>query len=88
MEIEDIDRIIGMAWEDRTSFEAIFRQFGVTEKQVIELMRKSMKATSFKMWRKRMKGRKTKHEKLQVSALLRFKCSMQRNISSNKISKR
>lgn len=57
----DLDRIIEMAWEDRTPFEAIEFQFGLSEPQVIALMRQSMKASSFKLWRKRVSGRKTKH---------------------------
>jgi uncharacterized protein (TIGR03643 family) len=56
-----IDRIIEMAWEDRTTFEAIETQFGLNEPQVIALMRRCMKASSFKMWRKRVTGRNTKH---------------------------
>ncbi len=56
-----IDRILEMAWEDRTPFEAIEIQFGLQEKQVIALMRREMQASSFKMWRKRVSGRKTKH---------------------------
>ncbi len=85
---KDIDRIIEMAWEDRTSFEAIEIQFGIAEKEVIELMRKEMKSSSFKMWRKRMNGRQTKHAALRSSDVNRFKCSRQKTISSNKISKK
>ena len=85
---KDIDRIIEMAWEDRTSFEAIEIQFGIAEKAVIELMRKEMKSSSFKMWRKRMKGRQTKHAALSSSDVNRFKCSRQKTISLNKISKK
>ena len=84
----ELDRIIEMAWEDRTPFEAIKFQFGISEQQVIELMRKEMKPSSFKMWRKRMKGRSTKHEKLRDTDVDRFKSSRQKNISNNKISKR
>jgi uncharacterized protein (TIGR03643 family) len=84
----DIDRIIEMAWEDRTPFEAIELQFGIAEKEVIELMRREMKASSFKMWRKRTNGRTTKHTGLRNSEVGRFKCSRQRAISQNKISKR
>ena len=58
---EDIDRIIEMAWEDRTPFEAIKIQYNLSEKNVIQLMRSEMKESSFKMWRKRVSGRKTKH---------------------------
>ena len=58
----DIDRIIEMAWEDRTPFEAIYFQFNLKEKDVINLMRSNLKTSSFRMWRKRVSGRKTKHE--------------------------
>ena len=61
----DISRIIEMAWEDRTTFEAIELQFGLNESAVIALMRSEMKASSFRMWRKRMKGRATKHAALR-----------------------
>ena len=81
------DRIIQMAWEDRTPFEAIEFQFGLKEKQVIEFMRKNSLPSSFRMWRKRMKSRKTKHSLLRNKSVNRFKCSMQRN-SGNKIAKR
>jgi len=91
LSIEDIDRIIEMAWEDRTPFEAIEMQFQVSESEVIEIMRKHMKRTSFKMWRKRVSGRATKHIMLRSDSLnedSRFKCSRQRSVSNNKISKR
>ncbi len=84
---EDKDRIIQMAWEDRTPFEAIEFQFGLKEKDVIEFMRKNSLPSSFKMWRKRMKSRKTKHSFLREKSIDRFKCSRQRN-SGNKIAKR
>jgi uncharacterized protein (TIGR03643 family) len=84
----DIDRIIEMAWEDRTTFEAIEHQFGLPEKEVIALMRREMKASSFRLWRKRTDGRSTKHARLRRDDVTRFKCSRQRNISSNKIAKR
>lgn len=85
---EDTDRIIQMAWEDRTPFEAIKFQFGLKEKDVIEFMRLHSKRSSFQMWRKRMSGRITKHVQKRVSVDTRFKCSLQRSISLNKISKR
>ena len=90
MELDTIttDRIIEMAWEDRTTFEAIEFQFGLKEQNVIELMRKEMKLKSFKMWRKRVQGRKTKHEKLRSFQEGRFKCSRQKQITQNSISKR
>ena len=87
MKIEDIDRIIEMAWEDRTPFEAISFQFGLNEKEVITLMRREMKSKSFAMWRKRVQGRKTKHLKLRDNTVNRFKCTRQRS-TGNKISKR
>ncbi len=85
---EDIDRIIQMAWEDRTPFEAIEFQFGLKEKEVIEFMRLNSKESSFRMWRKRMSGRGTKHLQKRVAVDPRFKCTLQRSISINKISKR
>jgi uncharacterized protein (TIGR03643 family) len=86
--VEEIDRIIGMAWEDRTPFEAIEFQFGLKEQDVIELMRRELKLSSWKRWRKRVQGRKTKHLALRDQEVKRFKCSRQRHISSNRISKR
>lgn len=84
----DIDRIIQMAWEDRTPFEAIEQQFGLNESEVIALMRREMKASSFRMWRKRMTGRSTKHSALRGDDVTRHRCSRQRAISNNKVSKR
>ena len=72
----DKDRIIEMAWEDRTPFEAIEYQFGLKENDVRQIMRTSLKESSFKMWRKRVKGRKTKHE--QTSESTRFKSKNQK----------
>ncbi len=88
LKIIEIDRIIEMAWEDRTTFEAIKLQFGLNEQDVINLMRREMKPSSFKMWRARVQGRKTKHQKLREFDKGRFKCSRQRQISNNSISKR
>ena len=76
MNEEKIDRIIEMAWEDRTPFEAIEHQFGIKENDVRELMRREMKESSFKMWRKRVKGRKPKHAINRAG--LRFKSKNQR----------
>ena len=89
-ELTDIekDRIIEMAWEDRTPFESIQFQFGLSEKEVIEFMRANSKPSSFRMWRARVQGRKTKHEKLRDFREGRFKCSRQRQINNNKIAKR
>jgi len=76
MKLEDIDRIIEMAWEDRTPFEAIEFQFGIKENEVRKVMRTHLKDSSFKMWRKRVKGRKTKHSKTSESN--RFKSKNQK----------
>lgn len=84
----DIDRIIEMAWEDRTPFEAIELQFGLLNKEVIDLMRLQLTAGSFKRWRKRTSGRTTKHRALSNLDKGRFKSSLQRMITNNKISKR
>ena len=74
LSLEEIYRIIEMAWEDRTTFDAIKFQFGLKEQEVIELMRLEMKPKSFKLWRKRVQGRKTKHSKLREFESGRFKC--------------
>ncbi|ARV08322.1 TIGR03643 family protein [Winogradskyella sp. PC-19] len=84
----DIDRIIEMAWEDRTTFDAIKFQFGLKEQEVINLMRREMKPSSFRMWRERVQGRATKHSKKRNFEEGRFKCSRQKSISNNSISKR
>lgn len=84
----ETDRLIEMAWEDRTPFEAIAAQFGLQEPQVIALMRAQLSAQGFRRWRKRVKGRKTKHRLLRDKSVSRFACSRQRAISMNKISKR
>lgn len=76
---ETINRVIEMAWEDRTPFEVIETQFGLKEKEVIALMRRHMKASSFKMWRKRVTARKTKHAKKRGFEVGRFKSSNQKN---------
>ena len=73
---DKIDRVIEMAWEDRTPFDAIEFQFGLKENDVRKLMRKHLKESSFKMWRERVKGRKTKHAKNSDS--VRFKSKNQR----------
>lgn len=86
---EDLDRIIEMAWEDRTPFEAIKFQFGISEKETIEIMRNSLKLNSFKLWRKRVNsGVSQKHLKKRHEGINSFKCSRQKLISNNKISKR
>jgi uncharacterized protein (TIGR03643 family) len=83
-----IDRIIEMAWEDRTPFDAIKFQFGLSEADVKALMKKELKFRSYKLWRERVENCKTKHVNKRVEGIDRFKCNMQRSISNNKISKR
>jgi uncharacterized protein (TIGR03643 family) len=85
---QDTDRIIEMAWEDRTPFEAIKAQFGMSEPEVIALMRKEMTRSSFERWRRRVTGRKTKHAHSRSQSIDRFHCKRQRTITHNKISKR
>jgi uncharacterized protein (TIGR03643 family) len=89
MNEEDIDRIIEMAWEDRTPFEAIEAQFSVSEAGVIKLMRSNLKRSSFNLWRKRVNSEVSqKHLHKRSADINRFKCNLQRQISGNKISKR
>ena len=88
LSVEEIDRIVEMAWEDRTPFDAIEAQFGINESEVIQLMRKNMKESSFKMWRARVQGRKTKHRQKSPEEMDTFKSRMQSGIALNKISKR
>ncbi len=75
----EIDRIIGMAWEDRTTFDVIEAQFGINESEVIKIMRTNMKRSSFKMWRERVHGRKTKHKALADKEMDKFVSSNQRH---------
>lgn len=87
--LEQKDRVIEMAWEDRTPFEAILIQFGLSESNVIELMRTELKDSSYKLWRTRVnQGVSQKHSKKRNQDIDRFKCSRQKTISNNKISKR
>ncbi len=89
MDQKDKERIIEMAWEDRTPFEAIELQFGLSESLVIKLMRTELKRRSFNLWRSRVNsGVSQKHAKKRNIEITRFKCSRQKTISSNKISKR
>jgi len=85
----EIDRVIEMAWEDRTPFEAIKIQFGLTEANVIQLMREQLKRSSFVMWRKRVNsGVSQKHLHRRTPEINRFKSALQRIITHNSISKR
>lgn len=80
----DISRIIEMAWEDRTPFEAIERLYGLNANQLIGLMRQQLKSGSFKVWRTRMGGRQTKHLALRPAGILRGYCKTQYKHSRGK----
>ena len=87
--VEQIDRIIEMAWEDRTPFEAITFQFGISEAETIAIMRTELKRSSFDLWRKRVNsGISQKQLKKRNPKIERFKCTRQKTISLNKILKR
>ena len=78
MDIQDIDRIIEMCWEDRTPFEAVEYQFGLQEKDAIKIMRENLKPKTFRIWRARVSGRKTKHMDIKNSS--RFKSTHKRSL--------
>lgn len=84
----ELDRIVEMAWEDRTPFDAIQAQFGLSEQDVIDVMRWQMKPSSWRMWRARVQGRATKHVALSAVDDARFKSKQQRAVSHNKLTKR
>ncbi len=84
----DVDRIVEMAWEDRTPFEAIEFQFGLSEAEVIKLMQHEMHPRNWRKWRARVQGRSTKHARRRRPGVKRFKSSRQRTISGNRIAKR
>jgi uncharacterized protein (TIGR03643 family) len=84
----DLNRIIEMAWEDRTPFDAITEQFGLSEAEVIQLMRHEMHPRNWRKWRARVQGRATKHRSKTIDGVNRFHSKAQRHISLNKISKR
>ncbi len=85
---KEVDRVIEMAWEDRTPFEAIKYQFSLSEADVIALMRNKLKPNSWRLWRKRAQSISLKHLKKRSLAINRFKCTLQRTVTMNKISKR
>lgn len=87
LSLADIDRIIEMAWEDRTPFDAIYAQFGLREDDVKALMKREMHPSNWRKWRARVGGRKTKHAALRDGDVNRFKCSRQKS-TGNRISKR
>ncbi len=84
----DVDRVIEMAWEDRTPFDAIEAQFGLSEQEVIMVMRREMKPSSWRMWRERVQGRAAKHRATSAVDDARFRSTRQRIVAHNKVSKR
>lgn len=74
---DELSRIIEMAWEDRTPFEAIDYTYGLSEQEVIQLMRRELKPSSFRLWRKRVTARKTKHLQLRDPGVSRGYCPTQ-----------
>ena len=88
MSPEEIDRIIEMAWEDRTPFDAIKAQFNLTESEVRALMRKQLKRSSYILWRKRVEESSLKHLKKRIDGVTTFKANAQRHITLNKLNKR
>ena len=84
----DINRIIEMAWEDRTPFDAIKFQFGINESEVKKIMKRNLKFKSYTIWRSRVESCNTKHLKKRLQNIQRFKSNLQRQITNNKISKR
>lgn len=83
MDKADASRIIEMAWEDRTPFEAIQHLYGLTEPNVIKFMRSSLKPSSFRLWRSRVTGRQTKHLALRSTEVSRGYCPTQYKQRSN-----
>ncbi|MFM7566465.1 MAG: TIGR03643 family protein [Flavobacteriales bacterium] len=88
MNPEEIDRIIEMAWEDRTPFDAIQAQFQLNESEVRALMRRELKRSSYILWRKRVEDSALKHLKKRIQGVTTFKANAQRQITLNKLSKR
>ena len=84
----ELDRIIEMAWEDRTTFDAIKFQFNLSKAEVKVLMKKELKFSSYKLWRKRIENCRTKYSATRIPGINRFRCSLQRTITNNRISKR
>ncbi len=85
---EQVERVIEMAWEDRTPFEAIEAQFGLRESEVIVLMRRQLSRPGWQRWRQRVQGRATKHVHKREPDVERFRCTRQRSVSANKIAKK
>ncbi len=84
MDQDSLNRIIEMAWEDRTPFDVIYKEFDISQKELERLMRNNLKPSSFKLWRKRVSGRKTKHIAKRNNQIDRHKCDRQGNLVSKR----
>ena len=84
MDQDSLNRIIEMAWEDRTPFDAIYKEFDISQKELERLMRNNLKPSSFKLWRKRVSGRKTKHIAKRNNQIDRHKCDRQGKLISKR----
>ena len=84
MDQDNINRIIEMAWEDRTPFDVIYKEFDITQNELERLMRNKLKPSSFKLWRKRVSGRKTKHIAKRSNQINRHKCDRQGKLVSKR----
>jgi uncharacterized protein (TIGR03643 family) len=84
MDQDNLNRIIEMAWEDRTPFDVIYKEFDITQNELERLMRNNLKPSSFKLWRKRVSGRKTKHVAKRSNQINRHKCDRQGKLISKR----
>ena len=84
MDQDNLNRIIEMAWEDRTPFDVIYKEFDITQNELERLMRNNLKPGSFKLWRKRVSGRKTKHIAKRSNQIDRHKCDRQGKLVSKR----
>ena len=84
MDHDSLNRIIEMAWEDRTPFDVIYKEFDITQNELERLMRNNLKPSSFKLWRKRVSGRKTKHTAKRSNQINRHKCDRQGKLVSKR----
>jgi uncharacterized protein (TIGR03643 family) len=84
MDQDNLNRIIEMAWEDRTPFDVIYKEFDITQNELERLMRNNLKPSSFKLWRKRVSGRKTKHIAKRSNQINRHKCDRQGKLISKR----
>ena len=84
MDQDSLNRIIEMAWEDRTPFDVIYKEFDITQKELERLMRNNLKPSSFKLWRKRVSSRKTKHIAKRSNQIDRHRCDRQGKLVSKR----